>query len=552
MTIGRSLCRVAICSGIYAGASILPGLNIPVAFLSTDKGQEFLTKLGEFITGVVAGNTANAIDNFDSSRSDYVGLQNEDLIRVSGKAIAQIISMASLNRKYDRSTCKRLKNIAAKATEAWVKLARYEFGRSNYQELNEGEISLIITPTEGGLTQAEILRVEEWSDIFVKLDIEIDPDKGVDLASDVRQEVAKLLQKEFPKVLREALKQDFKEDGKAFAGLMIQLIPGIKEELDKQGKVALISLEKLEEIEQQLTGTEEQIKRVFRDISDQMQTGFDVLTEKLDYIIDVIQPHPRESIENKLLKALLKLDYDRQANLFKQFVENHQIGACLIHGSLETAPRWLLNRLIRNVPNGNTSNYVKKIKFSRRTHNSSLDSIFQEISRKLEINKTSSLAAIHQSICELWQSQTVILIVENTEDFEESYLEAFLQQFWQPLANLANRMGTPDENYSLLLCLLDEDGFTNDWNITYTQDPTSKLIPQTLIKFMEIQPIQRRQLSTWLELHCCTENLLQYTDSLVDEVFRDSENGVHQYILEKICSLCQTTWEEFESTWRKY
>ncbi|MCT7978794.1 hypothetical protein [Laspinema olomoucense] len=582
MTIGRSLRRIAIFGTICVGASILPELTLPVAFLSTDKGQEFLTKVAEMISGVTMGNTANAIDNFPTGRADYVRLENEDLIRVSGKAIAQIIFLASQNRKYDRSTRNHLKNIAAKATENWVILARSEFFQSTYHELTEREIPLIITPSEARLTQSEILTFEEWRTIFLKLDLmTVDPGKGVELATHVRQDVSELLQKEFPRVLREALKQDFKEDGKAFAGLMIQLITGIRQQLGQQGIVTLNLLEKLSYLEQQLTGTEQQIERLFIAISTQMQTGFDELclqfgiveksinrnlqqlqyvlinkldeqSHKLDFILDLIQPRPCENIENKLLNALLHLNYDKQVNLFKEFVENHQIGACLIHGPLESGPRWLLNRLIRNVPNGNTSNFVKKIKFSRRTQNSSLESIFQEISRKVEINKTSSLTAIHKKICELWQSQTVILILENTHEVEESYLETFLQEFWQPLADLASQMGTADENHSLLLFLLDEDGFTNDWQIPYTQDPTSELIPQTLIKFMEIQPIKRRQLSTWLELYLCADNLLQYTDSLVDEVLRDNEKGTHQYILEKICCLCQITWEDCESKWLKY
>ncbi|RAQ40196.1 hypothetical protein B9S53_17200 [Arthrospira sp. O9.13F] len=597
MTIGRSLCRVAIYGGICFGASVLlPELAIPVAFLSTEKGQDILTKVGEMISGVTAGNTANAIDNFDPSRgSDYVRLENEDLIRVCGKAIAQIIHLAA--QKYNNPYSKHLKKIAAQATDKWVELARFEFAQSKYKQLTEGEIPLIITPTEEGLTQAKILTVEEWRNILAKLDLKaVDSAKGVDLPSYIRQDVAELLQKEFPRVLREALKQDFKADGKAFAGLMIQLITGISQELDKQGQIGIIYLAKLDNIEQQLNGTNQEKERVFRDISNRMQTGFDELCDRFgiverninknlqqiqeslddlkedtgvirenitvireditvikDEIIKLRQSQSlSETIDNQLLKALLNLDYDKQANLFKEFVENHQIGACLIHGSSETAPRWLLNRLIRNVPNGNTSNYVKQIKFSRRTNTSSLERLFQEISRKIGIVQTSSVVAIYQKILEVWQSKTVILIVENTQDVEESYLEAFLQEFWQPLAELASQKGTTDKNKSLLLFLLDEDGYTNDWNITYTQDPTSELIPKTMIKFMEIQPIKPRQLSSWLELDICARNLLQYSDRLVDEVFRESQNGLHQYILEKICCLCQIEWEDYVSTWMKY
>ncbi|MDT9276139.1 MAG: hypothetical protein P5680_16225 [Limnospira sp. PMC 737.11] len=557
MTIGRSLCRVAIYGGICFGASVLlPELAIPVAFLSTEKGQDILTKVGEMISGVTAGNTANAIDNFDRSRgSDYVRLENEDLIRVCGKAIAQIIHLAAQNSNNPYS--KHLKMIAAKATENWVELARSEFDQSKYQQLTEGEIPLILTPTEEGLTQAEILTVEEWRTILAKLDLmAVDSAEGVDLPDYVRQYVAELLYKEFPRVLREALKQDFKADGKAFAGLMLQLITGIRQQVAELGELAPICLAKLNEIEKHLKVSEQQQERISAKIDEQSQ--------KLDQIINVLQPHPGETTEEKLLKALLNLDYDKQANLFKEFVENHQIGACLVHGSCESAPRWLLNRLIRYVPNGktftnpNTSNRshsvncVKKIKFSRRNYTSSLDTVFEEISRKFQMEITSSVTAIHQKILEVWQSETVILIIQNTQNVEESYIEEFLQKFWQPLAQLARERGTTNENYSLLLFLLDEDGDSNDWNIVYTQDPTSDLIPHALIKLIDIQPITRRQLSIWLELCCGAEKLLEYTDSLVDEIFRDSQNGLHQHILETICSLCQTSWDECESKWMKY
>ncbi|MDY7051286.1 hypothetical protein [Limnospira fusiformis] len=630
MTIGRSLRRVAICSGIYVGASVLlPELAIPVGFLSTKEGQDFLKKLVEFITSVVAGNTANAIDNFDPSRgSDYVRLENEDLIRVCGKAIAQIIHLAAEQynnrnfKDYNQRYSKHLKMIAAQATEKWVKLARFEFDQSKYKQLTEGEIPLILTPTEEGLTQAEILTVEEWRDILAKLDLKaVDSDKGVDLPGYVRQYVAELLYKEFPRVLREALKQDFKADGKAFAGLMIQLITGISQELDKQGEIALISLAKLDNIEQQLNGTEQEIQELFIDISDRMQTGFeqlchefglletninknlqtireslveikedttvirqdtteikeslasmqdeftkrmlDELSKVRQDIQSLNQPHPRETTEEKLLKALLNLDYDKQANLFKEFVDNHQIGACLVHGSRETAPRWLLNRLIRHVPNGKTStnrnasdsnyvNFVAKISFVSRSYAYSLDNFLKAISRELKMVETSSVTDIHQKILELWQSQTLILIFTNPDKVEESDLEEFLQEFWQPLAQLARQRGTTHENYSLLLFLLDEDGCTNHWNIAYTQEPTSDLIPHALIKLMDIQPITRRQLSIWLESFCCAEKLLEYTDNLVGEIIGDSQNGLHKDILKKICSLCKIELEDYVSTWMKY
>ena len=255
--------------------------------------------------------------------------------------------------------------------------------------------------------------------------------------------------------------------------------------------------------------------------------------------------------EEKLYKALLKLDYTKQQSLFEEFVTQHQIGACLIHGSAECGPRWLMNRLIHQVPNGDPGKYVRKISFSRTTQNGSLDSICKEISRKIGISSTAILD-IAQKICELWRSQTVILIFDNTHNLDEAYLEKFLKEIWQPIADLAyNKKNNPTcYNYRLLLFLLDFDGCTNDWEIPCTQEITTEWHPRTLIKFKEIEPILPLELSCWLEKHLRDENL-PAQPTVVEEILAQSE-GNHQYIMEEICQRCNITWEEQESKWLKY
>jgi len=251
----------------------------------------------------------------------------------------------------------------------------------------------------------------------------------------------------------------------------------------------------------------------------------------------------------KLYKALLKLDYTKQQSLFEEFVKKHQIGACLIHGSAECGPRWLMNRLIHQVPNGGPDKYVRKISFSRTTQNGSLESICKEISRKIGISSTAILD-IAEKICELWRSQTVILIFDNTHNLDEAYLENFLEKIWQPIADLAWKTGTIHYNYRLVLFLLDFDGCTNDWEIPCTQEITQEWHPRTLIKFKEIEPIPPMELSGWLEQHLCDENL-PAQPTVVEEILAQSE-GNHQYIMEEICQRCNITWEEQESKWLKY
>ncbi|WP_354635066.1 hypothetical protein [Planktothricoides raciborskii] len=251
----------------------------------------------------------------------------------------------------------------------------------------------------------------------------------------------------------------------------------------------------------------------------------------------------------KLYKALLKLDYIKQQSLFDEFVKKHQIGACLIHGSAECCPQWLMTRLIDQVPNGGPNNWEKQISFSQKTQRFSIDSIAREISKAIGIS-SRAIPDIAQKICELWRSQTVILIFNDTHSLEETYLEEFLKKIWQPIADLAYKKGTTCDNYGLLLFLLDFDGCTNDWEIPCTQEITPEWHPRTLIKFKKIEPITRRELSCWLEQVLCDENL-PAQPTVVEKILAGSE-GKHREIMKKICKNYKIELEEQELKWLKY
>ncbi|MGL4501259.1 MAG: HEAT repeat domain-containing protein, partial [Planktothrix sp.] len=110
--------------------------------------------------------------------------------------------------------------------------------------------------------------------------------------SEVRQEVAELLQSTFPKALRETLKEDFAKDGKAFAGLTLQLLTGMQAQLRQlqtsQGGVnpeelAQI-LEQFQDLETQLRGSITQQQEFFRDVSRGIESGFAEVCQELRVI----------------------------------------------------------------------------------------------------------------------------------------------------------------------------------------------------------------------------------------------------------------------------
>ncbi len=277
MGVGRSLLKLSIGGGCVLGALATTPIVGPV-------GGIFATALGN----VAAGNTANAIDALIDGRDEGVSLENHDLTKAVGKAIAAVITLAA--KQQQGKTCQHLEKIAAQAKDNWVKIAQQELTQQRYPELREAKLDRFLTPEEYHLTQQGNLTATEWGDIFIRLNMKAcSKGGGFPIPPEVRQQVAELLHTTFPKALRETLKEDFVNDGKAFAGLTLQLLTGMQAQLSQlQGSQGALNaeefsqiLQQFQELETQLRGTVDQQQAFFNQISHRIDSGFAEVCQRL-------------------------------------------------------------------------------------------------------------------------------------------------------------------------------------------------------------------------------------------------------------------------------
>ena len=284
--VGRALVKltVGITFLLTALACPSPVMAAGALLLSEDSLKLLMTA----ISNVSAGNVANAIDaTIDAltpgKDSDRISLENEHLTRAVGKAISAVIILAA--KPYQGETHSNLMKIAAYAQDNWVKIAQQELTQEHYPQLREANLDQFLTPDEYKLTQDGNLLSEDWEAIFRRLTIATCPEDRIVINDRVRKEVAELLHTTFPKALRETLKEDFAKDGKAFAGLTLQLLTGTKAELEKlqenQQESFQSVLNHIQELETQLKGTDEQQQAVFTEISQQINSGFAEVCQKL-------------------------------------------------------------------------------------------------------------------------------------------------------------------------------------------------------------------------------------------------------------------------------
>ena len=281
MDVTRSLIKLIIGGGCMVGGLAFPPL------LAAD-GIVWGTILATALASVAAGNTANAIDALiDRKDGDRISLQNQDLTKAVGKAIAAVITLAALQNQ--GKTHDNLEKIASQATNNWVKIAQQELTQQRYPQLREANLDQFLTPEEYSLTQEGNLTPQEWQDIFIRLNMAACKGGGFQLPPEVYPQVAELLHTTFPKALRETLKEDFANDGKAFAGLTLQLLTGMKAELTQLRNTNLgvntaeltQILQQFQQLETQLRGTVAQQQAFFRQISQDIDSGFAEVCQQL-------------------------------------------------------------------------------------------------------------------------------------------------------------------------------------------------------------------------------------------------------------------------------
>lgn len=280
MDVGRAIVKL-----IVGGSCVLGGVAFPP--LLAGEGIVWGTVLATALGSVAAGNTANVIDALLDGGEGRVSLENQDLTKAVGKAIAAVITLAAKQQR--GKTRQYLEKIAAQAKDNWVAIAQQELTQHRYPELREAQLDQFLTPEESQLTQQGNLTATEWGDIFIRLNMAACKGGGFPIPSEVRQQVAELLHTTFPKALRETLKEDFANDGKAFAGLTLQLLTGMQAQLrqlqaNQEGvNVEEFSqvLQQFQELETRLRGSVTQQQEFFRDISRGIESGFAEVCQRL-------------------------------------------------------------------------------------------------------------------------------------------------------------------------------------------------------------------------------------------------------------------------------
>ncbi|PSB54106.1 hypothetical protein C7B67_00085 [filamentous cyanobacterium Phorm 6] len=273
--------------------------------------------------------------------------------------------------------------------------------------------------------------------------------------------------------------------------------------------------------------------------------------QKMPTTTDLSSPPPQQSYD-KLHQALQRLNYTHQVKLFRTFVEQHPIGAYLIHGEEDSGQKWLLNRLMKQVPHWTNAKVISVTinRISRATYTKAL---WQELGGRVGLINQPSQTQIIDKVAQLCQNRTVVLIFDRLDEMPEECMSQFMGQFWLPLVKSVS--GVTQSPSGLLMFLIDHSGYVEESDcVDFAETLSPTWEPHIPVKLPKITLLCEQDLTFWIEnaLDDLPLKLTAKVEESVRYILENSDGGLPQAAIYRICELCDCNWYDWEKVWLKY
>ena len=263
----------------------------------------------------------------------------------------------------------------------------------------------------------------------------------------------------------------------------------------------------------------------------------------------------RRVFKGNLYKALLKLGYQQQAELFLRAIDTESAAAFLIHGLPEFGQRWLLNRLVGEYLPLHTVSKVVPIDFSRTARRSDVTACWREVGKRLNLSSREITAtAVADGVYHWWLNQDVIFVLHDVNIMPEASVQNLIEQFWLPLIQRIQMASREESDRKLLMFLVDYEGKAAQWQLPWVEKLDASWDPRKPIKPPQLQEFTNQELMNWIvaQYRDLPPVLTQGIDQTVDKILAESDQGIPELVLQEICKQCGCDWFEELDKWLKY
>ena len=270
-----------------------------------------------------------------------------------------------------------------------------------------------------------------------------------------------------------------------------------------------------------------------------------------EQIVQKLEELEKTAGSTNLYSTLMKLGYQQQVRLFREALQTESVAAFLIHGLPDYGQRWLLNRLVvQHVPNS-LKDKVVKVDLSRKVRRSDVSALWRELGGRFGLHERQpSPSEVAKQIYKCWQTQNVLLVFDEVNHVPESCLQELIDDFWLVLVDQTRDSRSKANPFKLLMFLVDYEGSTDTWNISFAEKLDLTRKPHPPIKSPRIIKFSDNDLMTWIDYES-DELPCEFTTKDVQAILENSDNGIPERALIEICDLCGCNWYEESDKWLK-
>jgi inactive STAND len=328
--------------------------------------------------------------------------------------------------------------------------------------------------------------------------------------------------------------------------------------------------QKKKELQPQYDILSKKIKRLREDLAIQAGTAVQFQLEneieraeqERDQIKQQIEKFEKLENSEKIHNALLRLDYQQQVSLFRDFIEEQEqpIGAFLVHGESEQHGQiWLLKRLLRLVPDSEATPRIK-LNIRKKSRKNNISALWRQLGDEVETKWNSfseiitdeEIELVIQAVIKRLKTDHLILILHEVECTSEDDLNELICKFWLPLVSSVTATKQTND-FFLLMFLVDYEGCVNTWNVTFAEEIDSAWEPHIPISLPMIKHLSNDTLTHWIEheFESLPIKVNKKNTSTVQEILKNSQEGVPEGVFFKIFNLCNCEWHEWRKKWLK-
>jgi hypothetical protein len=277
--------------------------------------------------------------------------------------------------------------------------------------------------------------------------------------------------------------------------------------------------------------------------------------EKFSDYLQKIEDKWRQS---SYYKALLGLNFSKQLDSFQQIVGQNSVGACIIHGQQGSGQRWLLHRLIEEIPNqSDTPPKFAKIALQKKGFAPTKDNILAEISRHfIETKGPKEPKEIIDAIYNCWINQNVIIIFYEVDRIPEKQIQDSIYTLWIELVNKVQNSDIQTHSCKkLFMFLIDENGCVEKWIIEFREPDDNNLWTDFAIKLLFIDKLSPHDLKYWIQEHkkVLPDSLTKLEEPSIKELLIQWDGGLAMKVIYEICRQCDNSlWEDIDKRCLQY